>query len=143
MKTMLRRFAYFPFFIQLIWLLCVLGALINMWIMGRDLLGDSVLFRLHLGYFILYVGQIVFILLREKYVAFLTLVQGILALLTTIDFIFTPFLQIFGHLYYWLFSPSIESLKVYQYVFVSAAFTLQMASAAYLWGYLHLKKASR
>ena len=44
-------------------------------------------------------------------------------------------LQAIGHTYYWLFSPSIESLKVYQYVFVALAFTLQMAGAAYLFFY--------
>lgn len=139
MKILLRRFFRFPGFVQLIWLLCVLGALINMCLMAKDLFRDPVLFRLHLGYFILYAGQVIFILLQEKYVALLTFLQGIMALLTTVDFIFTPFLQSVGHLYYWAFSPSIESLKVYEYVFVSAAFTLQMASAAYLWNYLHVK----
>lgn len=139
MQKLLIRFMRFPVFVQLIWLLCVLGALINLWLMGRDLFTDPVLLRLHLGYFILYVGQVVFILLQEKYVSLLTLLQGIIALLTTVDFIFTPLLQVIGHTYYWICSPSVESLKIYQYVFVSAGFTLQMAGAAYLWGYLRLK----
>ena len=138
-NTFVQRFIRFPFFIQLIWLFCVIGMLINVWLIGRDLLTDSVLFRLHLGYFILYVGQICFILVQEKYVSLLTILQGVIALLTTVDFIFTPLLQAVGHTYYWVFSPSVESLKVYQYVFVSLAFTLQMASAAYLWGYFRLK----
>jgi len=138
----IRRFAYFPLFIQLITLFCVLGVFINAWLIWRDLLTDPVLFRLHLGYFILYVGQFVFILLEEKYVCALTILQGIIALLTTVDFIFTPLLQLLGHTYYWLFSPSVEALKVYQYVFVSLAFTLQMASAAYLWGYFRRPQTS-
>ncbi len=121
----------------------MLGALINLWLMGRDLLTTPILFRLHLGYFILYMGQIVFILLQEKYVACLTLLQGIIALLTTVDFIFSRLLQALGHLYYWAFTPPVETLKVYQYVFVSAAFTLQMASAAYLWGYLRTKTSHK
>ena len=134
-----QRFIRFPFFVQLIWLLCVIGVLINIWLIWHDLLTGTVLFRLHLGYLILYVGQVVFILLQEKYVATLTILQGIIALLTTVDFIFTPLLQVIGRTYYWLFSPSIESLKIYQYVFVSLAFTFQMASAAYLWGYFRRK----
>lgn len=140
MRLLIKRFVRFPVFVQLIWSLCVLGVLINLWLIGKDFLGDPVLFRLHLGYLILYAGQVAFILLQEKYVCLLTLLQGIIALFTTVDFIFTPLLQAIGHTYYWLFSPSVESLKVYQYVFVSLAFTLQMASAAYLWGYLRLKE---
>ena len=136
---LVSRFLHFPLFVQLIWAFCVLGTLINLWLITRDLLTDPVLFRLHLGYLILYVGQVVFILLEEKYMCALTVLQGIIALLTTVDFIFTPLLQAIGHTYYWLFSPSIESLKVYQYVFVSLGFTLQMASAAYLFLYLRAK----
>jgi hypothetical protein len=52
-------------------------------------------------------------------------------------------LQALGHLYYWAFTPSVETLKIYQYVFVSAAFTLQMAGAAYLWGYLCAKTSHK
>lgn len=135
MKTLLKRWLRFPFFVQLIWLLCVLGVFINLWLIVRDIWTDAILIRLHLAYFLLYVGQVGLILAREKYVCLLTLLQGVIALLTTVDFIFVPVLQVLGNLYYWLCSPSVEALKVYQYVFVSIAFTLQMASAAYLWGY--------
>ncbi|MBR2082047.1 MAG: hypothetical protein IJ876_03430 [Elusimicrobiaceae bacterium] len=137
MGKLINRFWKFPFFIQLIFLLCVLGALINVVLLTRDVLNSAVLWRLHLGFLILYVGQAAFILTQEKYVSLLTLLQGIMALLTTADFIFVPLLQVFGRMYYWLFSPSVESMKIYQYVFMSAAFTLQMASAAYLWGYFY------
>ena len=140
MKILFKRFLHFPFFVKLIWLFCVLGTVINVWLIGQDLAVDPILFRLHLGYLILYIGQVVFILLKEKYVCLLTILQGLIALLTTVDFIFTPLLQAIGHTYYWMFPMSVESLKVYQYVFVSCAFTLQMASAAYLWGYLRLAK---
>ena len=132
----LNRFWTFPFFVQLIFLLCILGALVNVVLLVRDVMQGGLLLRLHIGYFILYVAQAFFILAREKYVALLTLLQGIIALLTTADFIFVPLLQIVGKLYYWLFHPTVEQLKVYQYVFMSSAFTLQLASAAYLWGYL-------
>lgn len=139
MRKILNRFWQFPFFVQLIFLLCVLGALINVVLLMRDMLHGAVLWRLHVGFFVLYVGQAGFILAQEKYVCLLTLLQGIMALLTTADFIFVPLLQVAGRLYYWLCNPTIEAMKVYQYVFMSAAFTLQLASAAYLWGYLRKK----
>ena len=139
MMKVLNRFWKFPFFVQLIFLLCVLGALINVVLLVRDIQYDAVLWRLHFGFLILYVGQAGFILAQEKYVCLLTLLQGVIALLTTADFIFVPLLQVAGRMYYWLFNPSVEAMKVYQYVFMSAAFTLQLASAAYLWGYLRKK----
>ncbi len=139
MEKLINRFWQFPFFVQLIFLLCVLGALINTVLLTRDILHGAVLWRLHVGFFVLYVGQAAFILVQEKYVCLLTLLQGVMALLTTADFIFVPLLQVFGRMYYWLFHPTVETVKVYQYVFMSAAFTLQLASAAYLWGYLRKK----
>lgn len=139
MQKLIDRFWKFPFFVQLIFLLCVLGALINTVLLTRDMLHSAVLWRLHFGFFILYVGQAAFILVQEKYVCLLTLLQGIMALLTTADFIFVPLLQVAGRMYYGWFHPGIEAMKVYQYVFMSAAFTLQLASAAYLWGYLRKK----
>ena len=104
-------------------------------LLARDVFSGGILWRLHMGFLLLYAGQTVFILMQEKFVALLTLLQGIIALVTMFDFIFVPILQLVGHTYYWLASPTIEALKVYQYVFVSAAFTLQMASAGYLWFY--------
>lgn len=139
MGKLLKNFAKFPFFVQLICLLCVLGVAVNAVLLVRDLFEGGLLFRLHLGYFILYAAQVAFILAREKYVCLLTLLQGIIALFTTLDFTFIPLLQCFGKMYYWAFNPSVEALKVYQYVVVSAAFTLQMASAAYLWLYFKKK----
>ncbi len=138
MKT-LSRFWKFPFFVQLIFLLCVLGALVNIVLLARDVVNSAVLWRLHFGFLLLYVAQAAFILAGEKWVCLLTLLQGIMALLTTADFIFVPLLQVFGRMYYWFFHPTVEAMKIYQYVFMSAAFTLQMTSAAYLWGYLRQK----
>ncbi len=139
MGKLIKNFIKFPFFVQLVWLLCVLGAITNAVLLVRDVMGEGLLFRLHLAYFVLYVAQVFFMLAREKWVALLVLLQGMIALLTTVDFIFLPILQIVGKLYYWAFQPTVEQLKVYQYVFVSVAFTLQMATAAYLWGYFYKK----
>lgn len=137
MSTLVNRFVKFPFFVQLLVLLCLLGALVNVVLLGRDVLNGAVLWRLHVGFLMLYVAQAGLILAQEKYVCLLTLLQGVMALLTTADFIFVPLLQVAGRLYYWVCNPSLEAMKVYQYVFMSAAFTLQLASAGYLWGYFY------
>lgn len=139
MRKLIKNFIAFPVFMQLVWLLCVVGMCTNLILLVRDMMDGGLLLRLHLGYFILYAGQVAFILAREKWVALLTILQGVIALLTTVDFIFVPILQVLGRTYYWIFQPTVEQLNVYQYVFVSIAFTLQMASAAYLWGYLRKK----
>lgn len=139
MMKFFNRFCKFPVFVQLILLLCVLGMFINVILLVRDVSYGVILWRLHFGFFILYMAQVVFILAEEKWVCLLTLLQGIMALLTTADFIFVPLLQAMGWIYYWLFDPSMEATKVYQYLFISIAFTLQLASAGYLWGYLRKK----
>ena len=133
--NLVKRFLRYPFFVLVIALLCIIGAGTNLVLMFRDLSTSFVLLRLHMAFFILYVAQTVFILTAEKYVCLLTFLQAILALLTTVDFIFVPVLQIIGMLYQGFSTPTLEQIRVYQYVFVSAAFTLQMASAVYLWGY--------
>lgn len=136
MHKLFTRFLSFPFFVQVIWVLCLVGMCTNAVVLGRDIFIGGILWRLHFGFLLLYAGQTVFILAKEKYVVLLTILQAIIALLTTFDFIFVPLLQPLGYVYYQVCSPGVEALKVYQYVFVSLAFTLQMASVAYLWGYL-------
>ena len=140
MRKLIKNFFSLPLFVQLIWLLCVVGTFTNLVLLVRDVREGGPLLRLHLGYFMLYTAQVFFIFAREKYVALLVLLQGIIALLTTADFIFVPPLQVLGRIYYVVFQPTVEQLEIYQYVFVSIAFTLQMASVAYLWGYFHKKK---
>lgn len=129
MKTIWTHFSAFSFFTQLVLVLCVLGVLVNGLLIARDLSSNGILLRLHVGFLILYIFQIVFIFLYEKYVCILTLLQGVLALLTNADFIFVPLLRVIGSLYYATGTPSVEGLKVYKYVFVSMAFTLQMLTA--------------
>ena len=112
MRSLLKRFLLLPLFIQVIWILCVAGSLTNACLLVRDVFEGGILWRLHMGFFLLYCGQTVFILLKEKYVVLLTLLQGVLALLSTFDFTFVPLLQLVGHLYYWMSSPSLEAAKV-------------------------------
>jgi len=136
---LLKQFWKSPLFIRLVACLCVLGAVVDLGLLIRDFLTDTILWRLHAGFLVLYIGQIFFILMRERHVAVLTLLQGILALRTAADFIFTPPLQLIGLLYLCT-GPSLEYKNTYEYVFISAAFTLQMASAAYLWIYFRPRK---
>ena len=128
-----------PWFVRVVGLLCWLGIAGNIGLLVKDVLHQGILWPLHLGFLILYAGQVVFIFLRNRYVCVLTILQGLAALWTAADFIFTPVLQLLGFLYL-LTNPSLESQKVYEYLFVSAGFTLQLASAAYLWFYFSPKK---
>ena len=98
---------------------------------------DGILLRLHMGFWVLYVSQVVFILLKERYVWILAALQGVLALLTNADFTFVPLLRVLGSIYVTVGPEiSVEALKVYKYVFTSAAFTLQMLSAYALFSLL-------
>ena len=136
---LLKRLWKTPVFLRLIAFFCFLGALADFGLLCRDFLTDASLWRLHAAFLILYIGQLFFILLQERYVSILTVLQGFFALRTAADFIFTPLLQVFA-LLYWMTGPTLESQEAYEYIFVSAAFTLQMASAAYIWFYFKKSK---
>ncbi|MBO4675600.1 MAG: hypothetical protein J5601_05925 [Elusimicrobiaceae bacterium] len=124
-----RWFSSFSLFVRLFFALCVLGLLANIFFVVRDLSSATPFLRLHIGFGLLYLFQIIFILLREKWVCVLTLLQGILALLTTHDFAFVPVLRFLGQIYYFFLIPTVESIRVYKYIVVSLAFTLQLFSA--------------
>lgn len=133
MMILWKRYTAFSFFTQLVLVLCVLGALVNCVFIGKDIASNGILLRLHIGFLVLYLFQIVFIFWHEKYVCVLTVLQGLLALLTNADFIFVPLLRVVGSLYYATGTPSVEGLKVYKYIFVSLAFTLQLFTAYVLY----------
>ena len=124
-----RWFFSFSLFVWLFFVLCILGLLVNVLFIARDLSFNTVFLRLHIGFGLLYLFQIIFILLREKWVCVLTLLQGVLALFTTHDFAFVPVLRFLGQIYYLFTIPTVGSMKVYKYVMVSLAFTLQLFSA--------------
>ena len=140
LKRLVHIWLHLPFFIQVIWLLCASGTALNAMLVVQDLVGDPLLWRVHMGFFLLYTAQLVLILLQEKYIFILTLLQGIFALCTSADFIFIPLLQALGTAYYWACNPSIEAVKQYEYICESAAVTLQLASAYYMWAYFSYKK---
>lgn len=143
LTKLFRNFLRLPFFIQLVLLLCMLGTCLNAMLLWHDLFNGLLLWRLHACYLILYAAQVVLILAHEKYVCLLTLLQGVLALLTSADFIFVPILQALGNGYYWLCNPSVAALKEYQYVFEALASSLQLAAAYYLWAYFRRKPAAK
>lgn len=115
--------------LKLIVCFCALGCLANGILIGRDLSSSGVLLRLHIGFFVLYAAQIIFIFLQERMVWVIAVLQGILALLTNADFTFVPLVRVVGRIVYSLSTPTVESLKEYKYVLISLSFTLQMLSA--------------
>ncbi len=137
MLGLLKRYFSLNIWVKIIFFFCLFGALINLFLVFRDLSSNGILLRLHGGFLVLYASQVIFILLNERYVAVLAALQGMLALLTNADFTFVPLLRIVGQFYYLVDpAPSVETLKVYKYVFISAAFTLQMLSAYALFSLL-------
>ena len=92
-NSLARRFFVLPLLLKIIWTFCVMGALLNIVLMWRDLQGSSVLFRLH-------AAQVVFILLRERLVFVLSLLQALLAFLSNFDFTFVPLGRIVGYSVY-------------------------------------------
>lgn len=129
MNKAIKSFFRLNTWMHLVVCLCLLGVLINACSIMRDLRYDSILLKLHFGFLVLYFFQIVFIFLREKWVALLTILQGFMALYTNSDFTFVPVLRVLGKIYLTLFTVSVEGLEVYKYVFVSLAFTVQMYTA--------------
>ncbi|MGN0024925.1 MAG: hypothetical protein ACI351_05780 [Candidatus Avelusimicrobium sp.] len=108
----------------------------NIILVCRDIAGDGVLLRLHAGFLVLYASQAAFILVHERYVCVLTVLQGVLALLSSADFTFAPLVRVFGRMYFLFGTPSVEGMKAYKYVFFSLCFTLQMLSAFALFSLL-------
>ncbi len=116
--------------VKVVLFFCVIGLLSNAGLVGKDWANHGILLRLHIGFFILYIGQVVFILCHERMVWVLAALQGIIALLTNADFTFMPLVHFLGNVVYMCWpDPSLEYTKVYQYIMISLAFTLQMLSA--------------
>ena len=123
--------AFLSFWRLSVWLkvilfFCLFGTLVNFVLVCEDWVGGGILLRLHLGFFILYAGQVVFIMLRERFVFILSLLQAVLALWTNADFTFAPVLRLLGRVYYLSHQMSVQEISVYKYVFISLAFTLEL-----------------
>lgn len=121
--------------LKVIVIFCLFGMLVNLVLLAEDIVSNGILLRLHFGFFILYAGQVIFILLRERFVFVLALLQAGLALWSNADFTFAPLIRLLGRLYYLSHQMSVQELSVYKYVFISLAFTLELFKA-YLIFYL-------
>ena len=135
-----EHFLHFPFFIKVLFGLCIVGALFDGILFVQDIKSGNILWHLHGCFLLLYATQAIFIWLKEPWTAILTVLQGIVALITTSDFIFFPILKVIGLGIAEVCDPSIQVQKVYEYVFVSLSFTLQMMSAFYLWATFRRKR---
>lgn len=143
-KSMWKRFLELDFLVKLIFIFCLYGWLINTIFLCRDIRQDGLLFRLHLGFWVLYSGQIVFILLKERMVFVLSFLQAILAFLTNADFTFVPVLRAAGFLAYSLKGGfTVEEMDVYKYIFMSGCLTLEMLKTYWLFALLPAPKKKR
>lgn len=137
MEKLIARFTGLNIWVKVIICFCLFGALVNAFLVARDFATGGILLRLHAGFLVLYLAQVVFVLLHERAVWVLTALQGVLALLTNADFTFVPLLRVVsGWMYALLGQPSVEMMAVYKYVFISLAFTMQMLSAYALFSLL-------
>ncbi len=127
MRWFFKRFLSLPFLLKLIWIFCLSGMIFNLIYVCRDLRHDGLLLRLHTGFFILYAGQLVFLLLKERMVFILSLLQAAIAFATNMDFTFVPLVRLLGQLVYSIKGGfTLEEMDAYKYVFVSACMTLEL-----------------
>lgn len=130
MNRIVKRFLSLNVWVKLILFFCLLGTFVNIVLVCRDISSGGILLRLHAGFLLLYASQSAFIMLHERYVCVLAVLQGVLALITNADFTFAPLARVLGQIYYIVSpEPSLEAIKVYKYVFISLCFTLQLLGA--------------
>lgn len=133
LKICWQSFVRLNFWVKIIWIFCLLGAFCNAIAICRDLQGNSILLRLHIGFFVMYAGQVACILMHERMIVVVSLMQAIFALVTNLDFTFVPVVRLIGKLFYVLHGElSVDDLPVYKYVFVSLCFTLELLKSYFL-----------
>ena len=137
MRRMWRLFLSLDFRLKLVLVFCLYGLLLNTVFLCRDIRYDGLLLRLHLGFWVLYAGQFVFILLKERMVFILSLLQALLAFLTNADFTFVPVVRMAGYAAFLVKGEfTIEEMEVYKYVFVSACLTLELLKTYWIFALL-------
>lgn len=137
MRWLWKQFWSLNFWLKLIWIFCFLGMIFNLIYVCRDLRHDGILLRLHTGFLILYAGQVVFLLIKERMVFVLSLLQAGIALETNVDFTFVPVLRLLGQIIYSIKGGfTLEEMEVYKYVFVSACFTLELLKTYFMFALL-------
>lgn len=144
MQAWVQKWWRIPFILKVIWIFCALGTFLNTVLICRDLRDGGVLLSLHIGFLILYAGQTVFILLKERMVFVLSLLQAAVAFITNLDFTFVPVAKIIGESIY-TFSGGLtaEQMEVYKYVFVSFCFTLELLKTWFLFALLPPSKKKK
>ena len=137
MEKLIVRFTELNIWVKVIVGFCLFGAFVNLFLVARDISSGGILLRLHAGFLVLYLAQVVFAQLHERAVCVLAALQGVLAQLTNADFTFVPLMRVIsGWMYALMGQPSVEMMAVYKYVFISLAFTMQMLSAYALFSLL-------
>ena len=132
-KTCWQHFIRLNFWIKMIWIFCLLGAFCNTVAICRDLQGNGILLRLHVGFLVMYVGQVVCILMHERMVFLISLMQAGFALATNLDFTFVPVVRMLGGFFYAVHGElTVDELPVYKYIFVSLCFTLELLKSYFL-----------
>ena len=133
-KAVWRCFWTLPVLLKIIWCFCLLGFIFNIGAVWHDVHGHGILLRLHSGFLVLYGGQVVFMLCKERLVFILSLLQALLALMSNLDFTFVPALRVVGDILYMIHGQfSLDGMEVYKYVFVSACFTLELLKTFLIW----------
>ena len=144
MKALWRRFLELDFKLQLVLVFCLYGTLLNTVFLCRDFSQQGLLMRLHLCFLLLYAGQVVFILRKERMVFVLSLLQAVLAFLTNADFAFVPVVRMVGYAVFMFKGEfTIEEMDVYKYVFVSACLTLELLKTYWLFALLPAPKKKK
>ena len=126
MRKLKNAFLNLNPWLKFILIFCLLGALVNAFLLAGDVRSGGLLLRLHLGFFILYAAQVVFILWGERMVGVLSLLQALLALCSNADYTFSLLVRFVGRMYYSSHVLTVQEISVYKYVFVSACFTLEL-----------------
>lgn len=94
MEKLIVRFTGLNIWVKVIIGFCLFGAFVNLFLVARDISSGGILLRLHAGFLVLYLAQVVFALLHERAVCVLAALQGVLALLTNADFTFVPLMRV-------------------------------------------------
>ena len=103
-KSIWKRFLWLDFRLKLVLLFCLFGLFLNTLFLCR---------------------RMVFVL---------SLLQAVLAFLTSADFTFVPVLRVLGYTVHAAMGGfTLEDMEVYKYVFMSAALTLELLKTAWLW----------
>ena len=130
MKKWTTHFTELNVWIKKILGFCLLGVFSNTVLVCQDIIFGGVLLRLHAGFLLLYVAQVIFILVPERMVCVLAALQGRLALHINADFTFMPLVRLVGRGAFFIQPDmALEYAETYRYVVISLSFTLQMLSA--------------